>query len=164
MFKLIKYISLFYNNNIYIMNIFRTLDEENLIKKDLELQKKAKKLNELSKVIEEKIIEFNLNISKTNLKEVFKHAKLIEIKYNYLTKLIKDLEYMYNTSKKKEEDLLNLINEKTKKVEELQKKIDDTFLSQKKILDEKEKELNEYENRLKKKELELLERQRLLFN
>ena len=84
------------------MNIFRTLDEENLIKKDLELQKKAKKLNDLSKVIEEKIIEFNLNISKTNLKEVFKHAKLIEIKYNYLTSLIKDLEEMYNKSKEKE--------------------------------------------------------------
>ena len=66
-----------------MMNIFRTLDEESLVKKDLELQKKGRKLNDLSKFIEEKIIEFNLNIGKTNLKEVTKHAKLIEIKYNY---------------------------------------------------------------------------------
>lgn len=146
------------------MNIFRTIDEETLVKKDLELQKKARKLNELSKFIEEKIIEFNLNISKTNLKEVFKHAKLIEIKYNYLTKLINEVQEMYDTSKDKEEKLLNMIEKKIDQVNELQKKIDDTFSLQKKRLDQREKELEIFENTLKQKELELLEKEKILFN
>ena len=69
------------------MNIFRTLEEENLIKKDLELQKKGRKLNELSKFIEEKIIEFNLNIGKTNLKEVSRifHIGIALLKIIFLT-------------------------------------------------------------------------------
>lgn len=146
------------------MNIFRTIDEETLVKKDLELQKKARKLNELSKFIEEKIIEFNLNISKTNLKEVFKHAKLIEIKYNYLTKLINEVQEMYDTSTEKEKKLLNMIEKKIDQVNELQKKIDDTFLLQIKKMQQKEKELFNLEQSLKKRELELLEREKLLFN
>lgn len=146
------------------MNIFRTLDEETLVKKDLELQKKSKKLNDLSKVIEEKIIEFNLNISKTNLKEVYKHAKLIEIKYNYLTSLISEVEKMYEESKNKEQKILKEVNEKIQKVNELQEKFDNSFALQQKQLKNKQLELIEYEKNLKKKELELLEKQKLLFN
>lgn len=146
------------------MNIFRTLDEETLVKKDLELQKKSKKLNDLSKIIEEKIIEFNLNISKTNLKEVYKHAKLIEIKYNYLTSLISEVEKMYEESKNKEQKILKEVNEKIQKVNELQEKFDNSFALQQKQLKNKQLELIEYEKNLKKKELELLEKQKLLFN
>lgn len=146
------------------MNIFRTIDEETLVKKDLELQKKARKLNELSKFIEERIIEFNLNISKTNLKEVFKHAKLIEIKYNYLTKLINEVQEMYDTSNDKEKRLLNMIEKKIDQVNELQKKIDDTFEIQKQKIKQKENELFLLEQSLKKRELELLEKEKLLFN
>ena len=146
------------------MNIFRTLDEENLIKKDLELQKKARKLNELSKFIEEKIIEFNLNIGKTNLKEVSKHAKLIEIKYTYLTSLIRDIEEKMTHSKQIEKKLIEKVREKIKYIEELQIKLDSSIIYRNNILKKKEIMLIKKEKNLNKREKELLEKQKFLFN
>jgi len=146
------------------MNIFRTLDEENLIKKDLELQKKGRKLNELSKFIEEKIIEFNLNIGKTNLKEVSKHAKLIEIKYTYLTSLIHDIEIKMNQSKEIEKKLIDKVNEKIQYIEELQIKLDSSIIYRNNILKNKETMLIRKEKELEKREQELLEKQKFLFN
>ena len=132
------------------MNIFRTLDEENLIKKDLELQKKSRKLNELSKFIEEKIIEFNLNIGKTNLKEVSKHAKLIESKID--------------KSKEIEKNLIDKVNEKIKYIEELQIKLDSSIIYRTNILKKKENMLIQKEKDLERQETELLEKQKFLFN
>jgi hypothetical protein len=146
------------------MNIFRTLEEENLVKKDLELQKKARKLNDLSKFIEEKIIEFNLNIGKTNLKEVTKHAKLIEIKYNYLTGLIRDIEESMVRSKDTEKNLINKVNEKIKYIEELQINLDSSVIKKNKVLKMKELSLIKREKELEKREHELLEKQKVLFN
>jgi hypothetical protein len=146
------------------MNIFRTLDEENLIKKDLELQKKSRKLNELSKFIEEKIIEFNLNIGKTNLKEVSKHAKLIEIKYTYLTGLIRDIELKMDKSKEIEKNLIDKVNEKIKYIEELQIKLNSSIIYRSNILKNKENMLIKKEKDLEKREQELLEKQKFLFN
>ena len=146
------------------MNIFRTLDEENLIKKDLELQKKARKINELSKFIEEKIIEFNLNIGKTNLKEVSKHAKLIEIKYTYLTSLIRDIEIKMNQSKEIEKKLIDKVNEKIQYIEKLQIKLNSSVIYRNNILKKKEIMLIKKEKDLEKREQELLEKQKFLFN
>jgi len=146
------------------MNIFRTLDEENLVKKDLELQKKAKKINELSKFIEEKIIQFNLNIGKTNLKEVTKHAKLIEIKYNYLSSLIRNIEDKMSSSINTEEKLINKVNEKIKLIDNLQKELNNSIIKKNKILKKKELFLIQKEKELDKREYELLEKQKILFN
>jgi len=146
------------------MNIFRTLEEESLVKKDLELQKKARKLNDLSKFIEEKIIEFNLNIGKTNLKEVTKHAKLIEIKYNYLTSLIRNIEEKMISSKDTEKDLINKVNEKIKHIDDLQKELNSSVIKRNKMLKIKENNLIQREKELIKREKELLEKQKLLFN
>tara|TARA_B110000285_G_scaffold167162_1_gene186832 strand:+ start:2789 stop:3229 length:441 start_codon:yes stop_codon:yes gene_type:complete len=146
------------------MNIFRTLEEENLVKKDLELQKKARKLNDLSKFIEEKIIEFNLNIGKTNLKEVTKHAKLIEIKYNYLTTLIRSIEESMVSSKNTEETLVKKVNEKIKHIENLQKELDSSVIKRTKTLRIKENNLIQREKDLIQRENLLLEKQKLLFN
>ena len=146
------------------MNIFRTLEEESLVKKDLELQKKARKLNDLSKFIEEKIIEFNLNIGKTNLKEVTKHAKLIEIKYNYLTSLIRNIEEKMISSKDTEKDLMKKVNEKIKHIDDLQKELNSSVIKRNKMLKIKENNLIQREKELIKREKELLEKQKLLFN
>lgn len=146
------------------MNIFRTLEEENLIKKDLELQKKARKLNELSKFIEEKIIEFNLNIGKTNLKEVSKHAKLIEIKYTYLTGLIRDIELKVEKSEEIEKNLIEKVNEKIKYIENLQKDLNNSIILRNNNLKQKELMLIKKEKELERKEKDLLERQKFLFN
>jgi hypothetical protein len=146
------------------MNIFRTLDEENLIKKDLELQKKGRKLNELSKFIEEKIIEFNLNIGKTNLKEVSKHAKLIEIKYTYLTSLIRDIEIEMKKSKEIQEKLINKVNEKIQYIENLQVELNNSIIYRNNSLKKKELSLIQREKEIQKREEELLEKQKFLFN
>jgi hypothetical protein len=146
------------------MSIFRTISEEVLIKKDLELQKKARKMNELSKFIEEKIIEFNLNITKTNLKEVSKHAKLIEIKYNYLTSLIRDIEIQYHDSIDIEKQLIQKVNDKINYIDELQGKLDATIFYKNQILKKKETRLILKEKELNKREQELIDRQKLIFN
>ena len=146
------------------MNIFRTLEEENLIKKDLELQKKGRKLNELSKFIEEKIIEFNLNIGKTNLKEVSKHAKLIEIKYTYLTSLIRDIELKIKKSEEIEKNCLEKVNQKIKYIEDLQKNLNNSVILRNNNLKQKELMLIKKEKELERKEKGLLERQKFLFN
>ncbi len=146
------------------MNIFRTLEEESLIKKDLELQKKGRKLNELSKFIEEKIIEFNLNIGKTNLKEVSKHAKLIEIKYTYLTGLIRDIELKIEKSEEIEKNLIEKVNEKIKYIENLQKDLNNSIILRNNNLKQKELMLIKKEKELERKEKDLLEKQKFLFN
>tara|TARA_B110001454_G_C12661849_1_gene409832 strand:- start:185 stop:628 length:444 start_codon:yes stop_codon:yes gene_type:complete len=146
------------------MNIFRTLEEESLIKKDLELQKKGRKLNELSKFIEEKIIEFNLNIGKTNLKEVSKHAKLIEIKYTYLTGLIRDIELKVEKSEEIEKNLIEKVNEKIKYIENLQKDLNNSIILRNNNLKQKELMLIKKEKELERKEKDLLEKQKFLFN
>ena len=127
-------------------------------------QKKARKLNDLSKFIEEKIIEFNLNIGKTNLKEVTKHAKLIEIKYNYLTTLIRSIEESMVSSKNTEETLVKKVNEKIKHIENLQKELDSSVIKRTKTLRIKENNLIQREKDLIQRENLLLEKQKLLFN